>query len=227
MLSLNFDTRQLTKTLTNLVEYTGGFTSELQSRRNIITKKIANSSIKEFYRYLDSLAATNPEMLHHVYEWGQVGNPQQRLFELKAILSKNGAIIESEFLPSNSVSESSSEPFIDKATIMEEGITVIVNEVNAKALFFEIDGQEFFRTGPIVIENPGGPEVRGRFVEQFEEFYNVYLNQVYLRSIRFYEYFSNPKEYSKNFATAVKGKNAKLVGRAAALTWVLRAPGEE
>jgi len=227
MLSVKFDAQELKRTLTNLVEYTDGFADELQERKDLIARKIANSSIKEFYRYLDSLASTNPELLHHVYEWGAVGNPQQRLFELKAVLTGRGAFIEAEFLPSNSISDSSTEPFTNKATIMEEGIPVVINEVDAEALFFEIDGQEFFRVGPIVIENPGGQSVRGQFVSQFEEFYNVYLNQVYLRSIRFYDHFSNPKEYSRNFAAAIKGKGAKSVGRAAALTWVLRAPGEE
>lgn len=227
MISIKFDTKELKETLNNFIQYTDGFASGIQENKNVLMKKIANVSIAEFYRYLDSLAVTNPEMLHHVYEWGAVGNPQQRLFKLKSVLTARSAAVEVDFLPSSSISDSSTEPFVNKATIMEEGIPVVVNNTEAKALFFEIDGQEFFRVGPILIENPGGVAVRGQFVAQFEEFYNIYFTQVYLRSIKFYQHFSNPKEYSKNFAFAVKGKGAKNVGKAVALSWILKAPGDE
>lgn len=227
MLSVKIDVNDLKNVLTNVVQYTDGFSSGLEEHKNILMEKVADSSIKEFYRYLDSLAATNPELLHHVYEWGSVGNPQQRLFELKSILTGKKAKIEANFLPSESISDSSTEPFVNKATVMEEGITVVVNNTEAKALFFEIDGQEFFRTGPIVIENPGGESVRGQFVSQFEEFYNVYFTQVYLRAIRFYQHFSDPREYIKNFGSASKGRGAKNIGKAAALSWILKAPNED
>ena len=227
MLATTFDIKDFKRVMNNVVAYSSGFITEVEDKKHFITRKVANASIAEFYRYLDSLANTNPSMLHHVYEWGATGNKSQRLYELKAIISGNRSRIEAEFLTSDSIADGSSEPFYEKAKIMEEGIPVVVNEINAKALFFEIDGQEFFRTGPIVIENPGGAEVRGQFVSQFEEFYNVYLTQFYLKSIKFYDHFSNAKAYTDNFSSISKKGNAYTVGQQAALKWIMTAPGDE
>jgi hypothetical protein len=110
---------------------------------------------------------------------------------------------------------------------MEEGITVQINEVSAQALFFQVDGEEFFRTGPIVIENPGGEQVRGSFVRVFEEFYNNYFDQVYLRSIRFYDHFTKSREFESGFNSAVRSGNASSIGRKTALSWIINAPGED
>lgn len=227
MYSVKYDSKKLMKLLDNAVSYSNGFVNETKARQEQLASIVASESIDAFYNYLDSLARTNPGILHHVYEWGQVGNPDGRLYELKRILSgSNKILIEADFIPSESLPDGSNEPFYDKAQIMEDGVTVVINEVNAQALFFEIDGQEFFRTGPIVIENPGGEAVRGSFVKAFEEFYNVYFDQVYLRAIRFYEHFENPREYERNFAAAVSGYNAYSSGRSAALSWILSGPGE-
>ena len=108
---------------------------------------------------------------------------------------------------------------------MEEGIPVVINETEAEALFFVIDGEEFFRTGPIFIANPGGSATRGSFVKAFNEFYSLYFNQVYLKSIGFYKHFSNPTEYSKYFKNAIKTKSARSLGKSAALSWIQKAPG--
>jgi hypothetical protein len=121
-------------------------------------------------------------------------------------------------------SPNSDQVFYDKATVMEDGITVIVNEVNAEALFFEVDGVEYFRTGPIVIENPGGPDVRGSFLQQFEQFYNVYFDEVYLRAIRFYQYFMDAKPYEQNFAAAMRSGSARNIGKKTALSWIMNMP---
>jgi hypothetical protein len=163
-------------------------------------------------------------MLHHVYEWGNVGNPTERLFELTMSVNKTSAVISADFLQSRTPSPTSTEPFYDKAQIMEDGQTVTINQVEADVLFFEIDGEEFFRSGPIVIANPGGEATRGAFLEAFDEFYRVYFTEVYLKAIRFYQYFSNPRAFEKYFASATKG-GASAKGRKAALSWIMNAPG--
>lgn len=222
-IKMKVHTKELDTLMRNVVDYTDGFLKETTAQKKTIASKIGKASIDEFYRYLDSLASTNREMLHHVYEWGQVGNPTQRLFELKMNLKANSAEIISNFLESTSSPDSSDHVFWNKAEIMEEGIPVVINEIEAQALFFEVDGQEFFRMGPIVIQNPGGEEVRGQFVAQFEEFYNNYLEAVYLRSIKFYDHFKNPKAYYEGFRSGSKG-GGKGAGRISALKWVLSAP---
>lgn len=227
MMKMRVDVSDVNKVVSNVIEYTRGFLEEISTRRSYISRKVANTSIEAFYQYLDSLARTNPSMLHHVYEWGQVGNPSARLYELQAAISGDNSIISANFLQSTSIKDGSKEPFYDKANVMENGITVVIKEVDAQALFFEIDGVEYFRTGPIVIENPGGPETRGSFVRYFEEFYNVYFTQVYLRSIRFYEHMSNPQPYMSQFSAAARSGAPRSLGKAAAIAWITRAPGDD
>jgi hypothetical protein len=212
------------KMLKNSVEYSGAFVSELKKNQDILNRKVGQESIDVFYDYLDGLARSHPGVLHHVYEWGNVGNPTERLFELTMSINKTSAVISADFLQSRIPSPTSTEPFYDKAQIMEDGQTVTINQVEADVLFFEIDGEEFFRSGPIVIANPGGEATRGSFLEAFDEFYGVYFSEVYLKAIRFYQYFSNPRAFEKYFASATKG-GASAKGRKAALSWIMNAPG--
>ena len=225
MITTRLDTKSLMSTLKNVIQYSEGFTTEFKKNQSKISNKIADASIDIFYDYLDGLARSHPGMLHHVYEWGQVGNPTARLFELQSRVTGSKALITAEFLQSESLPPNGNQEFYDKATIMEEGIPVVINEVNAEALFFEVDGEEFFRTGPIVIANPGGSETRGSFVKAFNEFYGKYFTEIYLSAIGFYRHYSNPKEYSKRFRTAAKSRNARAIGKAVALSWIEKAPG--
>lgn len=225
MITARIKANDITKMLKNSIEYSNAFTSELKRNQTILNEKVGNISIEAFYDYLDGLARTHPGMLHHVYEWGQVGDPFGRLYELSLSVNNSSAVINAEFLQSDVPSPTSSEPFYDKASIMENGEPLVINETEANVLFFEIDGEEFFRHGPIYIANPGGEAVRGSFVRAFNEFYGSYFNQVYLESIRFYRYFSSVREYEKYFKSAVKGNGASAKGRKAALSWIMNAPG--
>lgn len=225
MIGVKFDVSGLTRTLRKTVGYSQGFIKELKENEPNLTGKVGDLSIDVFYEYLDGLARNHPGMLHHVYEWGQVGDPFGRLYELKQALSRNSSTITADFLYSNSVSDSGTTPFYDKARVMEEGNPVVVTEKDAKVLFFQIDGQEFFRHGPIFIANPGGSEVRGAFLNAFNEFYTKYFSDFYLKSIGFYDHFSSPQEFVKNFASAVNGNSPDMSGRKAALSWIAKAPG--
>lgn len=228
MYNIRFDSKEAMKVLQNLVNYSDGFIKETKAQESTVTKRLARTSIEAFYDYLDGLARTNPSMLHHVYEWGAVGDPGARLVELKRqIASGNNVSIDADFLTSSSVPEGGNEPFYDKAEIMEEGVPVTIDNTEATALFFQIDNQEFFRMGPIVIQNPGGEATRGSFVATFEEFYNDYFEQVYLRAIRFYDHFRNPKGFSSGFSKSAKSGNAFGAGKATALSWIMRMPGED
>ena len=226
MYTIKFDGKEAMKMLNNIVAYSDGFIKETKAKQSTVASKLADTSIDAFYEYLDGLARTNPGMLHHVYEWGNIGNPEARLVELtKALGRGNSVAIDSEFLTSTSIPAGGTEPFYEKVTIMEEGIPITIQAVNAKAMFFEYNGEEYFTAGPITIENPGGSEVRGSFVRAFEEFYNIYFDQVYLRAIRFYDHFSETKGYAQNFPAAVKSANASGIGRTTALKWILSMPG--
>ena len=227
MYTIKFDSKEAMKMLNNVVSYSNGFIKETKAQEKTVASKLASTSIQAFYDYLDTLARTNPGMLHHVYEWGAVGDPDARLVELKKRLTGKSANIDSEFVTSSSIPEGGSEPFYEKAEIMEEGIPITVQAVQAKAMFIQYNGDEFFTAGPIVIENPGGEGVRGSFLTAFEEFYNEYFENVYLRAIRFYKHFENPKGFESNFNTAVNSRNAEGIGKTTALKWVMSMPGED
>jgi hypothetical protein len=212
------------KMLKNSVQYSSAFASELKKNQDILNRKVGQESIDAFYDYLDGLARSHPGMLHHVYEWGNVGNPTERLFELTMTSNRTSAVISSDFLQSRVPSPTSTEPFYDKAQIMEDGQTVTINQVEADVLFFEIDGEEFFRSGPIVIANPGGEATRGSFLQAFDEFYGSYFTEVHLKAIRFYQYFANPRAFETYFSSATKG-GASAKGKKAALSWIMNAPG--
>ena len=193
----------------------------------MLFRSMAKISINTFYQYLDGLARIHPEMLHHVYEWGEVGNPGARLFDLKTIAIGRGVGVGAELLDSTTVKEGSSEPFYDKATIMEYGETVTVTEQEAQALFFEIDGIEYFRKGPITIANPGGEAVRGSFVRAFNEFYTNYFSDVYLRSIQFYKQLEDGKEYKRNVRLSARSANPRILGKNSAMQWIASLPGDD
>ena len=227
MISVKFNTKQFSDTIKNIANYSEGFIEEAKVKKNVLSEKMADIGIDAFYQYLDGLARMHPGMLHHVYEWGEVGNPSGRLFELSKSIAGNGVGISADFLQSTSVSQKSTEPFYDKARIMELGETIIVSESEAQALFFEIDGQEVFVKGPIVIENPGGEGVRGSFVQAFNEFYQVYFSEIYLRSIRFYKTLEEAKPYRTGIKAASKSKSAKTLGKNAATQWINSIGGDD
>jgi hypothetical protein len=227
IMRVKLDATDLMATLKNTVQYSDSFLKQLKASEPKLTQKIADTSIVAFYEYMDGIARSHPGMFHHVYEWGQVGDPFGRLFELNRVLARNSARIDADFLASQSTSPNGTEPFYDKAQIMEEGSPVIVKEKDASVLFFEIEGEEFFRHGPIYIANPGGSATRGSFLNAYNEFYQFYFTNFYLKTIRFYEHFDTPQEFIRNFKSAVKSKTgAAAAGRKMALSWIESAPGD-
>jgi hypothetical protein len=227
MISVKFDAKKMVKTINNIINYSDGYIQETKKNEAKIANKIAKISVDVFYQYLDGLARMHPDMLHHVYEWGEVGNPGSRLYKLKTISMGKSVGVGAQLLNSNSIKEGSTEPFYDKASIMEYGESVTVTEKEAQSLFFEIDGVEYFRKGPITIANPGGEAVRGSFVRAFNEFYSNYFSEVYLRSIGLYKQLKEAKEYKKNVVVASKGVNPRLIGKNSAMQWVANIPGDD
>ena len=89
------------KMLMNSVEYSSAFATELRRNQDLLNRKVGEESVDTFYDYLDGLARSHPGMLHHVYEWGQVGDPMGRLFNLTMSSNKTSAVISAELLESN------------------------------------------------------------------------------------------------------------------------------
>lgn len=199
---IQFDITELMKTLNNTVAYTEGYLSEIQRRRQTWNGVLGQHIVKLLEEYIDALASTSPETLHHVYEWGGVGDPGARLFRLSSRATHDSIFITGDFLASSSTSPTGTEPFVDKATVMESGISVTITPKNGEVLVFEDDGETVFTPGPVYVEHPGGEEVAGSFKSAIEGFLNGYVSAQILRPLL--NDMSLSKEWKQLFKSGTK-----------------------
>jgi hypothetical protein len=103
---------------------------------------------------------------------------------------------------------------------MENGIPVTIVPVNAQALRYMDNGEEVFTKGPVFVQNPGG-DTQGKFEQVFDNFFNKYFTQAFLRASGIGAYLENPISYKKNLA---KGKRlGKPGGVSTGYRWVANA----
>lgn len=193
------------KILENAVSYSYGFLDGIDMDQILLNEKLGDFIVEALNKYIDSQARMNPEALHHVYEWNQVGSSGARLFEIKSKASKRVITFDGKFLPSRSISDTSTVPFVNKAEIMENGISVTI-EPNNGVLAFEDNGEMVFTASSIYIAHPGGDAVAGSFGAVVEDFFNNYLTKAIL--MPFLQKLGYPIEYSQNFPAGTKsGRN--------------------
>jgi len=116
---------------------------------------LAELSRKGFYDWIDSRAASKPDKLGHMYDWGKIGEKDGRLFQL--IYSNRGT----NELSARVVSKPSKEPvpireplkrehvFINRAEMEELGKTVTIRRLEAEMLAWWENGIMKFSKGPI------------------------------------------------------------------------------
>jgi len=157
---------------------------------------------EKFVLDLDRYAAQNPKKMHHVYEWGNVGNPKARLFVVERLAILNGSLTVSySFLPSRTPvpvppemlapgrtgkSVQAKNIFRDKARVMEEGAPITFSSQRVLA-FLGSNGPTFVAPGTIInILNPGGVESKNAFADYMVEWYSMNPNKI-MQSSGFYE----------------------------------------
>ena len=218
---VTMDSRSLENKLTNIVKYSTGFLEGAQSGKKIFLDNMGGRVIEALNRYIDSMARSDRDALHHVYEWYQTGSPAARLFDLTYTISNLGLSIKSSFRQSTTVSKDSTTPFYDKARIMELGIPVTIKPKKASALVFEDAGETVFTKNPITVHNPGGTEAQYGYGFVFDSFFNNYFTQAFLKSSGLSDYISNPVSYKHNFAAGATG--GKSLGKKVGYTWIINA----
>lgn len=218
---VRIDSRSFEKQLNNIVQYSLGFLEGAEAGKKEFLDNLGKGIIFALGQYIDVEARANREALHHVYEWYQTGSPNARLFDIKYTINSSGLNIGSTFRQSRTISPEATEPFYDKARIMENGIAVTITPRASGALRFEAGGREVFTRKPVTVADPGGPEVEGSYQRVFDEFIKVYFSQAFLRSSGIYDYIQNPKIYKKNFAAGAKG--GKAVGKRTGYKWIVNA----
>jgi hypothetical protein len=213
-----FDYKNFFKDMENLVNYSTGFFEGAKAGKKNLVENFAYSAIDALKQYIDSNARVNPAMLSHMYEWYQTGSPEARLFTLRCETSNSGARIISGFRQSSSIKNGSNVPFYDKARIMEEGVPVTIYPTKSPVLEFEIDGQPIFTKGPITVTDPGGPDAQGGYEKIFNEFFNSYFTQAYIRSSGIFSHLEHPVEFKKNLASGIRGGTS--VGFKTGYEWI-------
>ena len=206
-MKVTMNASSLEKQLTNIVKYSTGFLEGAQSGKKVFLDNLGGSVIEVLNKYIDAMARSDRDALHHVYEWYQTGSPAARLFDLNYTVSNLGLSVKSSFRQSTSISKDSNRPFYDKARIMEMGIPVTIKPKKASALVFEDAGETVFTKKPVNISDPGGVEAQGSYQRVFDTFFKSYFTQAFLKSSGLSNYISNPVIYKQNFAAgAVAGR---------------------
>jgi hypothetical protein len=159
--------------------------------------------------------------MHHVYEWYQTGSPSARLFDINFTVSNLGLSFLSGFRQSETIKAGSSEPFYDKAKIMESGMSVKIKPKRSNVLIFEVDGEEVVTSNEVRVENPGGSQVAGSFESVFDSFFTQYFTQSFLRASGLFNYLDNPIVYKKDLPAGKKG--GKSVGISTGYRWIANA----
>lgn len=199
-ISLQLDTSNLLSDLNEFVisleEMTGP--GVLES----ISKATFSITGKRFMIAADNYARANPKKMHHVYEWGKVGNKTARLFVLeRSIVLGGNLLIKTKFLPSKvpvPINPELLQPgksgkyvtkksiFAHKADVMEAGTPVSFNAKRTLAIVGN-SGVAFIAPGTqINILHPGGIQTMHAFGSYIVEWYTKHAGTI-MDASGFYE----------------------------------------
>lgn len=206
---VSVNTMSFEKQMNNIIKYSSGFLEGAQKGKTLFLQNLGSETINFMKNYVDVSARSNPEALHHVYEWYQTGSPNARLFDLDYTVSNNGLTFSSQFRQSRTLKEDSNEPFYNKAYIMENGIPVTITPKRSSVLVFEEGGQTIFTKGSVTVRNPGGNNVENGFERTVDEFMLRYFKQSFLRASGIYDYISKPVLYKKYIKAGSKSGRSK------------------
>ena len=218
-MTIIWDNKKFEKDMHNIVQYSLGFMEGVEKGKTQFVEAFAQKTSEALKEFIDSMARTDPQMYHHIYEWYMTGSPKARLFRVKKIIVPGGFRLEYSFSQSKSIQNGSIEPFRDKAKIMEEGKPVVIKPTKSKVLVFMADNQEVFSSKPSIVNNPGGTQVKNAFHNVVELFFKNYFKQSFLRSSGIYEHLSKPVAFKNNFSSAATG--GRSLGTKVGYTWII------
>ena len=173
---------------------------------NEISKAAFSITGKRFMIDIDNHARLNPKAMHHIYEWGGIGDPNSRLFVLERMLMLNGTlVINTEFLPSKKpvpinkklLMRGSTGKIVSKKSIFSNKVKVMENgnpiSFNTKRILTIVgnNGIAFISPGTqINILHPGGLKTKNSFANYLLEWYTKKAHIV-LDSSGLYENLTN------------------------------------
>ena len=220
MIAVKLNDSDLMRDMNNIIQYSFGFLEGVHKGKRIFLDNLGKDITELVKEFIDSSARVNPSRLHHVYEWYQTGIPNARLVYINYTISNLGLSFKSTLSQSKSIKDGSRTPFYDKARIMEEGIPVTIFPVRAEVLSFEVDGEQIFTKGPVVVENPGG-DTQGGFESAVDQFFGQYFTQAFLRKSGALSELENARIYKDNFNAG--SKRGKGKGIETGYRWIVNA----
>ena len=220
-MKVSLDVKGFEKIVENIASYSLGFVEGANRGKRAFLDNLGKATVFALGQYIDVEARANKEALHHVYEWYQTGSPKARLFDIDYTVSNLGLSLNSTFRQSTSMSRDATEPFYNKARIMEEGVPLKITPKPGGALRFNDNGEEIFTRKAVTIQNPGGTEVAGSFEKTFDEFMIFYFKQSFLKSSGLFDYIQKPTIYKKNFSSG--SKMGKSAGVKTGFKWITNA----
>jgi hypothetical protein len=215
------NSKQFQAQMNNIVQYSLGFLDGVKKGKTLFLKNLGQGTIQAMAAYVDVSAKGNPNALHHVYEWYQTGSPSARLFDIDYTVSNAGLTFNSKFRQSRTLKEDSNTPFYNKASIMENGVPVVISPKKSSVLVFEQGGKTIFTKNSVTVRNPGGDYVEGFFEKTIDEFILKYFKQSFLRASGMYDYIKNPVLYKKNIKAG--SKMGKSKGIDTGFKWITNA----
>lgn len=166
--------------------------------QTLFTNTIFNQVEKDFGEYVDAKARANNRSFHHVYEWGRVGDDSARLFKLNKIsqdglsLKINYDLTDSKsFVPSPNSRRR--HVFVKKASVMEEGKTVVIKPRYSERLVFDVNGYTVFmpRGESVVVTKPGGVGTKNSFLSAYKYFFTGQLVNMSIKKSGFQRIFNS------------------------------------
>jgi hypothetical protein len=175
--------------------------------RNVIFDQVAI----DFGDYVDAKARTSPKAFHHVYEWGRTGDDEARLFKLKKLpadglsLKINYELIDSKsFVPSEN--SNTKHVFVKKASVMEEGKTVVIAPRFSERLVFDVNGYTVFmpKGESVTVRKPGGAATKNSFFSAYRYFFTGQLVNMSIKKSGFQKLFNSSLSRALGVPSQVK-----------------------
>lgn len=160
------------------------FALEMKTARHLgpVLKFSHSIMAEEFDLHMAGMAGTEEghNMFHHVYEWGEVGNNDEKLW--RNVLRGGGATrmaswewrASKKVVPVSAAAEEKGvkeiHVFVWKAPVMEYDTDITITPKRGETLTYFTENEKGdlkFVVGDVHVSNPGGPDVKGAFTQAF------------------------------------------------------------
>lgn len=179
--------------------------------QQLFNKTLYNQIEKDFGEYIDAKARTSPRSFHHVYEWGRTGDADARLFKLNKVSELGLSLkINYELLNSKSFVPSPNSKrrhvFVNKASIMEEGKTVVISPRYSERLVFDVNGYTVFmpKGQSVTVTKPGGVATKNSFLSSYKYFFTGQLVNMSIKRSGFQKIFNSKITKALNVPVQIK-----------------------